>query len=97
VEENMSNGSKMTFTAVHNGDSHETTGVLLSVEHGNELWKSRIMGPAEFAELMLASHVFPPTKADGLFRRIQAQGQVIEKNVSLTEKNMQFLGLSRAN
>lgn len=87
---------KVTFTAVCEGGGSDVTGVQTLVECGDERWKSRLYSPGEFAELMLASRIFPPEEADNLFRRVRDQGQITERNVALTEKQMQFLGLRHA-
>jgi hypothetical protein len=93
-EEDMNTDSKMTFTGVREGGGGEVTGIQMMVQRGNERWTSRLLGPIEFAELMLRIHVFPPVKTDGLFLRIHQQGQITEENVALTEENIRFLGLS---
>ena len=84
---------KITFTAVREGGGSDVTGVQTLVERGEERWRSRLLSPGEFAELMFASHIFPPTEADNLFRRVREQGQITERSVALTEDQMRFLGL----
>lgn len=90
----MNTDSTMTFTAVSEGGGRDVTGIQMTVERADERWTSRLLGPGEFVELMLSSHVFPPVKTDGLFDRIHKQGQITEENVPLTEENMQFLSKS---
>ncbi len=89
----MSNAFKMIFTAISDGGG-AVTSVQVLVERGDEIRKSRLLAPGEFAELMLASHVFPPVEAEGLFLRVKERGILIEENVTLTEKQMQFLCLA---
>jgi hypothetical protein len=90
----MGNGFKMTFTAVREGNGHEVTGVQMFVQRDEKKWISRLCSPGEFAELMLASHVFPPSEADKLFSRVHEQGQITHENVTLNDSQIQFLGLT---
>jgi hypothetical protein len=94
--EDSNKAFKVTFTAVREGGGSDVTGVQILVECGDERWRSRLYSPGEFAELMLASRIFPPEGADSLFRRVREQGQITERNVVLTEKQMHFLGLRHA-
>jgi hypothetical protein len=94
--EDLNKTFKVTFTAVREGGGSDVTGVQTLVECGDERWRSRLYSPGEFAELMLASRIFPPEEADNLFRRVREQGQIIERNVALTEKQIHFLGLRHA-
>jgi len=87
---------KMIVTAVREGGSSDVTGVQTLVERGEERWRSRLFSPGEFAELMLASRIFPPAEVDNLFRRVREQGQITERRVALTEDQMRFLGLRHA-
>lgn len=86
----------MIFTVVREADTSEVTGVQMLVVRGNDKWKSRLFSPGAFAELMIASHIFSPVKADSLYRRLRELGQITEENVSLTTERMQFLGLLRS-
>jgi hypothetical protein len=88
----MIDGS-MTFTAVREADTSEVTGVQILVVSGKYKWKSRLLSPGEFAELMLASRIFPWVKTDNLFLRVRELGQITEENVFLTEERIRFLGL----
>jgi hypothetical protein len=92
----MDNRFKITLTAVSEGGGSEVTGVQMLVERHHERWESGLLSPAEFAELMLSSHIFPPEKAGRLFLRLRNQGQITEENVALTEEWIQFLRLRRA-
>ena len=87
---------KMIFTAVREGGGNDVTGVQTLAERGEERWRSRMFSPGEFAELMLASHIFPPAEAASLFRRVREQGRVTERSVALTEDQMRLLGLRHA-
>jgi hypothetical protein len=87
----------MIFTAVREGGGSDVTGVQTSVERGDERWRTRLLSPGEFAELILASHIFSPTEGDKLFRRVREQGQITEPNVAITEGQVQVLGLRDAN
>jgi hypothetical protein len=87
----------MTFTEVREGGGSDVTGVQTLVERGDERWRTRLLSPGEFADLILASHIFSPTEADKLFRRVREQGQTTEPNVAITEGQMQVLGLRHAN
>lgn len=92
----MTNSFNMTFTAVKEAATDAVTGVQMMAQRGSEKWTSRLLSPGEFAELVLASRVFPPTVATKLYVRVRAQGQITEENVILTEENITFLGLLRA-
>ncbi len=94
--EDSSKAFKVTFTAVREGGGSDVTGVQTLVECGDDKWRSRLYSPGEFAELMIASRIFPAEEADSLFRRVREQGQITERNVALTEKQMHFLGLRHA-
>lgn len=92
----VSNGFNMTFTAVKEVATDAVTGVQMMAQRGSEKWTSRLLSPGEFAELMLASHIFPPAMARELYLRVRAQGQITEENVILTDENIRFLELNRA-
>ncbi|MGA7631865.1 MAG: hypothetical protein WCB11_13965 [Terriglobales bacterium] len=92
----MSNSFDMTFTAVKDATTNAVTGVQMMAQRSGEKWTSRLLSPGEFAEMMLASHIFPPTMARELYLRVRAEGHVTEENVILTDENIRFLGLNRA-
>ena len=70
VVEDAPKAFRITFTAVREGGGSAVTGVQTLVERGDERWKSRLVSPGEFAELMVRDHTSVNNQATQLAKKL---------------------------